>query len=181
MKDVREAFEQARVDPGEIDRALVIADSFLATHKDHLVATAYLGSLHGMKAGAAILPWVKLKYSKAASELLDSAYERRFDVAKPKWDAVSGDLEILLLRGIAYANFPSFLGRRDAARSSLEEAVGHADFSRVPGTYRALAYAHLAALCRGSSEERAAHRFLQHARETDYATAELVWKAQGFE
>lgn len=183
MKDVREVFERARVDPGEIDRALAITDSFLAANREHPVTTAYLGSLHGMKAGAAILPWVKLKYAKAASELLDSAYERRSGVAKPAHDGneVSGDLEILLLRGIAYANFPSFLGRGDAARSSLEEAVGHANFSRVPATYRALAYAHLAALCRSCSEERAAHRFLQHARETDYAATELVLKAQGFE
>ena len=183
MKDIREAFERARLDPGEIDRALAIADGFLSANREHLVATAYLGSLHGMKAGAAILPWIKLKYAKAASELLDNAYERRFGVAKSACDGdeVPGDLEILLLRGIAYANFPSFLGRGNAARGSLEEAIGHPDFSRVPTTYRALAYAHLAALCRGCSEERAAHRFLQRARETDRVTAELIWNAQGFE
>jgi hypothetical protein len=183
MKDVREAFERARLDPGEIDRALTIVDSFLAANRECLVTTAYLGSLHGMKAGAAILPWIKLKYVKVASELLDNAYERRSDAAKLALDGdeVSGDLEILLLRGIAYANFPSFLGHRDAARSSLEEAIGHPGFPRVPATYWALAFAHLAALCRAAAEERAAHRFLQRAREADRVTTELVWKGQGFE
>jgi hypothetical protein len=146
MKDVREAFERARTDPAGIDAALAVVEAFLVANGDHVVAEAYQGSLHGMKAGAATLPWVKLRHANVAAALLDAAYQRRFD-ATAQWDAAwPGTLEILMLRGVAYASFPSFLGRGEAARASLEEAVRHPAFADIPATYRALARVHLAAL-----------------------------------
>lgn len=155
MKALREAFERARLDPGEIDGAIAEAEAFLATNAGHPVATAYQGSLHAMKAGAAVLPWVKLRHANTASALLDDAHERRLDAGAAGHD-YPADLEILLLRGVAYASFPAFLGRGADARASLEEAVAHPSFPAIPAHYRALGHAHLAQLHRSAGEEDAA-------------------------
>ena len=149
MKHVREAFEAARADDDAIGGAICVVESYLAAHPDDLVATAYLGSLHAMCAGASHLPWIKLKHATTASRLLDSAHERWFQDVNSQADdgAYPGDLEILLLRGVAYANFPAFLGKSEVARTCLEDARRHPAFAAIPASYRALAYAHLATLC----------------------------------
>lgn len=178
MRAVREAFERARTDAGEIDAAIAVVEAFLAANGDRPVAAAYKGSLHAMKAGASLLPWVKLKHADIASGLLDRAHERRFECAAPASADVDhpGLLEILLLRGIAYASFPPFLGCGGAARDSLEEAVGHPAFRSIPATYRALACAHLAVL--SADEADRAQGLLREARDTDGAVAEAVWAAR---
>lgn len=147
MKELREAFEQALADPGAVDAAIAVARAFLAAHERHPVATAYLGSLTGLKAGAAALPWVKLGHANAAAALLDAAYERRHEIAgAAAGGEPDGELVILLLRGIAYASFPRFLGRADAARACLLQATRHAAFPEIPPAHRTLALSHLAAL-----------------------------------
>lgn len=178
MNGIREVFERARLDAGEIDRALAATEAFLAANAGHTVATAYQGSLHGMKAGAAFLPWVKLRHVEIASALLDEAYARRREAAAaPSREAAyPADLEILLLRGIAYASFPPFLGRGAAARASLDEAVAHPAFAGLPARYRALALAHLSLLC-GRDGEDAARRFRERAMEADGLTARQICEA----
>lgn len=178
MKAVRDAFEAARLGDRDLDDALAVVEAFLAADADHVVAMAYLGALHAMKAGDAALPWIKMKHVNAASTLLDTAHERRFH---PLADAASThpiDLEILLLRGVAYAHFPVFLGRTETARECLEAARGHAAFLTVPPCYRALAYAHLAVLSHRSRQEDAAHRLLEQAVIADAATANRIWTAR---
>lgn len=148
MKEVRAAFERALSSADAVADALGVTEAFLAAHPGHLVATAYEGSLHAMMAGAAQLPWVKLKHANIASVLLDAAHERRREAAAPEPDGAGfrGDLEILLLRGVAYANFPAFLGKAGEARASLREAMEHPAFAAVPAPYQALANSHLATL-----------------------------------
>lgn len=186
MKVIREAFERARTDAGEIDRAIAAAEAFLAAHADHPVAMAYQGALHGMKADAVCLPWLKLRHANISASLLDGAYERQ-NVAdapaaggvEPSGDSeedLAGDLEILLLRGVTYTNFPPFLGRGTAARYSLEKAVGHPAFSRVSPAVRALTYAHLAVLCRRAHDDEQAGNFLASARAADLGAADRVWE-----
>lgn len=176
MNGIREAFERARLDAGEIDRALAATETFLAANAGHPVAMAYRGSLHGMKAGAVFLPWVKLRHVEMSSALLDEAYARRRE-AIPHEAAYPADLEILLLRGIAYASFPPFLGRGGAARASLDEAVAHPAFAGVPARYRALALAHLSLLCGRDSEADAARCFRERAMEADGLTALQICEA----
>ena len=142
---------------------------------DHAVAMAYLGGLHAMKAGEAALPWVKMQHVNAASALLDTAYRRRSDPPANAGSPHPPDLEILLLRGVAYANLPAFLGRAEAARECLEAARGHAAFLTVPSCHRALAYAHLAVLSHRGRQEESAHRFLEQAVIADAATANRIW------
>lgn len=149
MKELREAFERALAEPGAIDAAIEVAQAFLAAHERHPVAMAYMGSLAGLKAGAATLPWVKLGYANDAAALLDAAYERRHEIAGAATDGEpEGELVILLLRGIAYANFPPFLGRAEAARECLEQATRHFALCGIPAVYRTLAFSHLAGLHR---------------------------------
>ncbi len=159
MDRLREAFEHALADNGAIDAAIAVAESCLGGGDD-IVASAYLGSLNAMKAGAATLPWIKLRHANIAAELLDRAYERRNEIGcAPAGGAdVPGDLVILLLRGIAYASFPAFLGRGAAARDSLEEAVGNPSFADVPAAYRSLALSHLAELDANAGGSPAAGR-----------------------
>ncbi len=158
MKRLSEAFERALADPGAVDTAMEAAQAFLTAHEGHPVATAYLGSLTGMKAGAASLPWVKLAHANAAAALLDAAHERRFEaLPAADGDAYPAALAILLLRGVAFASFPAFLGRGAAALASLEEAARHPDFAGIPEAHRTLALAHLSRLRGGSAApERAA-------------------------
>ena len=145
MREVREAFERALADTGEIDAAIALAERFPPFGAGDPVAIAYLGSLNAMKAGHATLPWVKLRHANIASEMLDHAHERRFEPAGQN-EGHPAELVILLLRGIAYASFPSFLGRGAAARESLEEAAQHPGFAQIPASYQALVHTHLAAL-----------------------------------
>lgn len=179
MNGIREAFERARLDADEIDRALAATEAYLTANAGHPVATAYRGSLHGMKAGAAFLPWVKLRHVEIASALLDEAHARRREAAAaaPHEAAYPADLKILLLRGIAYASFPPFLGRGAAARASLEEAVAHPAFAGIPARYRALAFAHLSLLCGRDSEADAARRFRERAMEADGFTTRQICEA----
>lgn len=178
MKAVREAFEAARLDPGRLDDALELAEAFLAARPGHLVAMAYQGSLHAMKAGAAPLPWDKMRHANHAMALLDEAFEGR--LAIPLADGVDRppDLEILLLRGIAYANFPAFLGRARAARLCLEAARTHPGFAAVPVAYRALACAHLAVLCHRERDPDRASDLLDLALKAHAPSASLVWAAR---
>lgn len=171
MNGIREAFERARTDAGEIDRALAVVEAALAASPGDPVATAYAGSLHAMKAGAAGLPWVKLLHARTATSRLDGAYERRFD------GPAEAGLEILLLRGIAYASFPAFLGRAEAAADSLAEAVGHPSFAGIAAPYRALAYAHLARLWHDRNEGLG-RRYHEQALRADRATADQVWQSR---
>lgn len=177
MHAVREAFEMARLDAGAIDRAIGLAEDFLAANADYPVVVAYLGSLRAMKAGASLLPWVKLKHANVASALLESAYVRRFETGAPasQPDAYPGELEIALLRGVAYANFPEFLGKAEAARASLAEAMENPAFPMVPRHYRALAHVHLAVICHRVGEEAQARRHLEEAIEMDASTARPIW------
>lgn len=160
MKDVREAFERTLADSGRVDEAIAIAESHLARYPGDPVAGAYLGSLNAMKAGAATLPWVKLRHAGIASELLDRAYDLRHGItgvqARP--EEPPGELVILLLRGIAYASFPPFLGRGDAARDCLRQARHHAAFAGIPAAYQALALSHLARLDPPAPDEEMARR-----------------------
>lgn len=148
MQPVRDAFERALADSGEIDAAIATVEAWLDGDPGAVLASAYLGSLNAMKAGAALLPWVKLRHAAIAAELLDRAYERRFGIAP----AAGGphdppaDLVVLLLRGIAYASFPPFLGHGPAARESLEQAARHPAFPMVPEAHRTLALSHLSRL-----------------------------------
>jgi hypothetical protein len=175
MKDVREAFERALADSRQINAAIAVVQSRLDADADDPVAGAYLGSLNAMKAGAAALPWVKLRHANIAADLLDRAHERRHEVAqKGGTDGHPGELVVLLLRGIAYASFPPFLGRAAAARESLEEAVRHPAFAAVPAVYRALACSHLAILHERSSACDA-RRMLDAARDADPVLAEAIW------
>lgn len=145
MKEVREAFERALVDGERIDESIAVVSHYLELNAGNPVAAAYLGSLNAMKAGAATLPWVKLRHANIAADLLDRAYQGRIEM--PPTDGSSGDypgeLVILLLRGIAYASFPSFLGRSAAARDSLYQAIHHPAFPNVPPAHRALALSQL--------------------------------------
>lgn len=166
MKTVRDVFEAVRLGDGDLDDALAVVEAFLAANADHAVAMAYLGSLHAMKAGQAVLPWVKMKHVNAASALLDAAYRRRSDPLTDAAPTHPPDLEILLLRGVAYANFPAFLGRAETARECLEAARSHAAFLTVPSCYRALACGHLAVLSPHGRQEDAAHGLLQPAAVT---------------
>lgn len=176
MRRVREAFERARVSPDEIDRAIDTVMAFLDANEDDPVALAYCGSLHAMKAGASRFPWDKLRNANIATGLLDRAYARRHEAgAEAKTRDHPADLEILLLRGIAYASFPAFLGRENDARTSLEEAIGHRRFAAVPPVYRALVYAHMAVLCHRSRDERRSRTFLESALVEDRPAAQLVW------
>lgn len=178
MKHVRDAFEAARADDDAIGRAIRVAESYLAAHPDHLVATAYLGSLHAMCAGASHLPWIKLKHATTASRLLDGAHERWLQGANRETGdgTYPGELEILLLRGVAYANFPAFLGKSEVARTCLEGAERHPAFAAISAPHRALAYAHLAGLCHHAGEAILAGRYLEHGILADEATAKAIWK-----
>ena len=175
MKAVRDAFEAARLGDRDLDEALAVVETFLAANADHAVAMAYLGGLHAMKAGEAALPWIKMKHVNAASALLDTAHRRRSDPPSDAAQTHPPDLEILLLRGVAYANFPAFLGRAETARECLETARDHAAFLTVPSHYRALAYAHLAVLSHRSRQEASAHQLLEQALIADAATAYRIW------
>src|SRR5690606_28107111 len=96
VRQVREAFEAARIDDDAIGDAICVVETYLAAHPDHLVATAYLGSLHAMCAGAAHLPWIKLKHAAIASRLLDGAHERwRGGAHRGSGETYAGELEIL--------------------------------------------------------------------------------------
>lgn len=158
MKDIREAFERALANTGQIDQVIAIVEACLRRYPGDPVAGAYLGSLNAMKAGAAALPWVKLKHANIASDLLDRAYDQRHEVAGAQAgpDEPQGELIILLLRGIAYASFPPFLGRGAAARDCLEHATRHAAFPDIPAAYRALALLHLARLGAATPDNGAA-------------------------
>lgn len=174
---VRAAFEGALADPGRVDAAVAVAEAFLAAHAGDPVAMAYLGSLTGMRADAAVLPWVKLRHANAAAALLEAAHARRRDPAPAgaEGDAYPAALVVAMLRGVAYASFPVFLGRSEAARDSLEEAVRHPAFPAIPAPYRALACSHLAVLHARASAHRDAGRLLDAARDADAALAEAVW------
>lgn len=180
MKQLREAFEAARTGRDTVARALAIAETRLAAHPGDLVARAYLGSLHAMQAGAAHLPWVKLKHATLASSLLDEAHRRWFEGAAPQCGDADypGELEILLLRGVAYANFPAFLGKADAARTCLEQAERHPAFATIPASLQALAFAHLAVLHHRAGTENPARRYRERGMATDEATASPIWAAR---
>lgn len=176
MKLVREAFEAARTDARAIDDAISVVEDYLAAHPEYVVATAYLGSLYTMKAGPSHLPWVKLKHANAASVLLDSAYRRWLEDGKAEAGPAThpAGLEILLLRGVSYANFPAFLGKADVARDCLEDAEKHSSFAALPAHYRGLAYAHLAALCHRAGEAEPARIYLERAGALDGATTRHI-------
>jgi len=176
VKRVREAFEAARTNNDAIDQAISVVESYLAEHPDHLVATAYLGSLHAMFAGASHFPWIKLKHASTASVMLDSAHERWLAGTNPRSseELFPGELEILLLRGMAYANFPAFLGKAEVARNCLEEAEKHPAFAAIPASYQALAYAHLTILCHHAGEEVLARRYLERGIVADEATTRAI-------
>lgn len=169
MKRVREGFEAARTDSGAIDRAISVAESYLAAHPEHVVATAYLGSLYAMKAGASHLPWIKLKHATTAIVLLDDAHQRWLAAGDRECETANhpAGLEILLLRGVAYANFPAFLGKADQAKACLEDAENHPAFADIPASYRALAYTHLAVLCRRAGEEDLASAYAEKSIQSD--------------
>ncbi len=176
MNALRDAFEAARLDPARIDPALALAAARLERGPDDPVISAYLGALHAMRAGAATLPWIKMRHANTAISLLDEAFERREGAgAAADWPA---DLEILLLRGIAYANFPSFLGQAATARRCLEAARDHPAFAAVPQRYRALACAHLAVLCHRDQQADAARGHLERALQADAPAAEPIWAAR---
>src|SRR5690606_26569092 len=61
---LRDAFEAARLGPARIDPALALAAARLERGPDDPVISAYLGALHAMKAGAATLPWIKLRQDR---------------------------------------------------------------------------------------------------------------------
>lgn len=169
-------FERARVSPDEIDRAIDTTSAFLRANGDDLVVMAYYGSLHAMKAGASRFPWDKLRNANIAMGLLDRAFAHRHEAGEiANMRDYPADLEILLLRGIAYASFPAFLGRESDARASLEEAIGHRRFAVVPPVYRALVYAHMAVLCHRSRDECRSRTFLENALVEDRPAAQLVW------
>ncbi|MGE0340453.1 MAG: hypothetical protein AB7O79_11320 [Xanthobacteraceae bacterium] len=178
MHTVRERFEQARTNRAEIDSAIAVVEEFLASHPQNPVALGYLGSLQGMKADTAVLPWVKLRQVNLAVRLLNEAYQRRFEKEPSADEIYPAELEILLLRGIAFASFPAFLGRGDAARNDLGQAKRHPAFPGIPSRYRALTYAHLAALCARAEERGEALRFLTRARSADLATAEQIYNGE---
>lgn len=180
MKHVREAFEAARASDDAIDQAISVVERYLAEHPDHLVATAYLGSLHAMYAGSSKLPWIKLKHATTASVLLDRAHERRLERTAPETgeEPYPGELEILLLRGVAYANFPAFLGKAEAARTCLEEAWKHPAFGMISAHHQALAFAHLAILCRRAGDGLLARRYLERGIAADEATARTIWASR---
>lgn len=149
MKELREAFERALADPGAVDGAVTVTRAFLAAHEGHPVAMAYLGSLSGLKADAATLPWIKLRFANEAVAMLEAAYARRHEFnGAASLGEPHDELVILLLRGIAYASFPGFLGQGDAARDCLEQAIRHTGFSEIPQAYRALTFSRLANLGR---------------------------------
>lgn len=176
MNRLREAFEAARLEPARIDQAMALANERLDQVPDDPLVSAYLGALHAMKAGAAALPWIKLRHANTAVALLDGAFERR--AAAPGSADWPADLEILLLRGIAYANFPAFLGQAATARWCLEAARDHRAFVSVPQRYRALACAHLAVLCHRGQEVDAARGHLERALQADAPAAEPIWAAR---
>ncbi|MGI6856242.1 hypothetical protein [Mesorhizobium sp. 1B3] len=155
-------------------------ESYLAEHPDHLVATAYLGSLHAMYAGASHFPWIKLKHATTASAMLDGAHERWLEGANPESseEMYPGELEILLLRGVAYANFPAFLGKTGIARNCLEKAEKHPAFAAIPAPYQALAFAHLAVMCNRAGEGSLAHSYLEHGMVADEETTSTIWRGR---
>lgn len=177
MKHVREAFDAARTDDNAIDRAISTVEGYLAEHPDHLVATAYLGSLHALYAGAAHFPWIKLKHATIASVMLDRAHERWLAGANPESseEIYPGELEILLLRGVAYANFPAFLGKTEIARNCLEKAAKHPAFAAIPAPYKALAFAHLAVLCHRTGDGSLAHSYFEQGVVADEETTSTIW------
>lgn len=148
MRSVREAFEAARLDADLIDGAVLIVEAALRQAPHDPAMLAYLGALQAMNAGRAVLPWDKMRHARMAMTLLDQAYERRLESGEHEggWPP---DLDILLLRGVAFANFPPFLGRTEPARLCLEAASAHTHFPLLPARYRALVHAHLAVLCEG--------------------------------
>lgn len=177
MGSVREAFETARLDAGRLDDAIAVVEAALEAAPACPLVMAYLGALEAMRAGAAVLPWIKMRHAETAATLLDQAYERRLDPGG-QGDDWPADLEILLLRGVAYASFPPFLGRSDQARHCLEAAWAHKHFASVSARYRALAHAHLAVLWRRAREEEAARVHLAHARQADVLTADPIWASR---
>lgn len=177
MKAVRDAFEAARNDDGRIEDAMAVVETFLADAPGHPVAMAYQGGLHALKAAASALPWVKLRHANAAAALLDRAWSEAGRLAADSADRPP-DLEIQLLRGIAYAHFPPFLGRAELARQCLDAARAHAAFAAVPTLYRGLAHAHLAVLCHRERQPETALGHLEHALQTDAGAADRIWAAR---
>ena len=177
MRSVRDAFEAARLDADLIDGAVLVVEAALRGAPDDPAMLAYLGALKAMKAGRAILPWDKMRHARMAMTLLDQAYERRLEAGDHESDWPF-DLDILLLRGVAYANFPPFLGQAESARLCLETALVHTHFALLPARHRALVHAHLAVLFRREREEVLARAHLASAHQADTLTADPIWAAQ---
>ena len=177
MGPVRDAFEAARLDADLIDGAVLLVEAALKERPDDPAVLAYLGALQAMRAGRAVLPWDKMQHARTAAALLDQAFGRRLEAADQESDWPL-ELDILLLRGVAYANFPPFLGRAGPARQCLEAALAHACFPLLPARHRALVHAHLAVLWRRDLDEVLARAHLASARQADTMTADPIWAAR---
>lgn len=170
---IRDAFERAETDPGAINDAMDTADALLADHPGDPVVMSYRGGLLGMKARDTSLPWRKIDYAEQSIAVLDEVFQRRSGTA---FADPASELTVLMVRGLTFANFPSFLGRSDAALQALTEATRHPDFAQVKQEDRAMVLAWMSVITVRKGNDTAAQQLLAQAEELDRRISQSVWK-----
>lgn len=170
---IRDAFALAETDPDTVNDALAAADAFLVDQPGDPVVMSYRGGLLGMKARDAILPWKKIDYAEQSIAVLDEVFQQRNGTA---FADPASKLTILMVRGIAFANFPSFLGRSDDALQALTEATRHPDFTQVKPEDRAVVFAWMSVITARKGNDAVAQQFLVQAEGLDRRIAQSVWK-----
>jgi tetratricopeptide (TPR) repeat protein len=80
------------------------------------------------------------------------------------------DLTVRLLRGLSYAQFPSFMNKAGTAQADLETSSRHPKFASLPDSSRAQVFYMLGRLYLSKSDEKAAARAWQQAVEAGLDT-----------
>lgn len=169
-ESVRAAYQVARdrIEAADVDRALELADGFLAEHPGDGRAMTYRGSLAAMRARVSWMPWKKLGMLHEGISQMDEGVAR---VIKAGSDL---ELEVRLVRGTTSASIPSAFGRGGVATSDFKAIVRHPRFAELSSEHRATALAWLAAMNRRQGQEADANRLQREAEAIDPAVARKV-------
>lgn len=168
-ENVRSAYQIARseVTADEVDKALAIADGFLAEHPRDGRALTYRGSLSALRARLSWMPWKKLGMLNDGISQMDEGVTLVSKAAA----GTAQEIEVRMVRGTTSANIPGAFGRGGVAYSDFKAVVNHPRFGDISTENRAAAMAWLAALSRRQGQEAEGERLQKEAEAIDQAIA----------
>jgi len=169
---VLDAYQLARTSeqPGDVDRALDLADAYLSTHPQDGLGWTYRGSLAALRARISWLPWKKLGLLNEGIRQMDEGVE----IVRKSHPGSFVELVARMVRGITSANIPGTFGRGGVAFSDFQAVVRHTHFTTLSAVHRATVLAWLAVMYQRQGQGGEANRLQREAEALDPVVARQV-------